>query len=226
MTTCDYSIRLYKDSDYHTVRKLFAEGTLEHTRVAFEHGLSLTRVRLFLVAVFFVPFIITGSLISAIITFLLIFTALWFGTRDLYGSYVRHALSDDMLDIQKYYLQRDGYCFWVVESAGEVVGMVVAIPSSHPGGENHTELRRMAVAKSHRGRGMAKALCRTVIDFARERGCSAVFLGTTVGHQVAHSLYQRMGFKEQHSEFLQHPLAKFVDFKFFFYKYDIPTAKQ
>ncbi|XP_072263263.1 N-acetyltransferase 8-like isoform X2 [Pyxicephalus adspersus] len=221
----NYLIRLYQDSDYNAVRELFAEGTLEHTQVAFKHGLSLIHIRLFLLAVFFVPFITIGSLTLSCIVFLLVFTGMWFGTKDLYASYVRHALSNDMLDIQKYYLQKDGYCFWVAESLGEVIGMVVAIPSAHPGGENHIELRRMSVAKNHRGRGIAKSLCRTVIDFARERGCSAVVLETTLGHQAAHGLYKSMGFKWQHSTFLKHPLAKFVDFKFFFYKYDIPTSK-
>lgn len=219
----DYTIRLYKDCDYDTVRELFAEGTLEHTRVAFKHGLSLTHIRIFLLAVFLLPFFTTGSLSMSFIVLLLVLTAMWFGTRDLYDSYVRHSLSNDMLDIQKYYMQRDGYCFWVAESLGKVVGMVVAIPSAHPGGENHIELRRMSVAESHRGRGIAKALCRTVIDFARRRGCSAVVLETTLSHQAAHGLYKSMGFIWQHSTFLKHPLAKYVDFKFLFYKYDIST---
>ncbi|XP_063781493.1 N-acetyltransferase 8-like isoform X2 [Pseudophryne corroboree] len=222
----DYIIRLYKDSDYQAVRDLFAQGTLEHTQVAFKHGLSLPRIWLLLLVAFFLPLLILRSVVFSFVVVFLAFIILWLGTRDLYDSYVRHALSDDMLDIQKFYLQRDGYCFWVAESAGEVVGMVVAIPSSHPGGDNHTELRRMSVAQSHRGRGIAKALCRTVIDFARGRGCSAVILETTLGHRAAHGLYQSMGFKWQHSTFLKHPLAKLVDFKFLFYKYNIPTMSK
>ncbi|XP_075037776.1 N-acetyltransferase 8F1-like [Mixophyes fleayi] len=222
----DYIIRLYKDSDYETVRDLFAQGTLEHTRIAFKHGLSLPHIWLLLLVVFLIPLLTFGSFAFSFISVFIAFVVLWFGTRELYDHYVRHALSDDMLDIQKYYLQRDGYCFWVAESSGEVVGMVVALPSSHAGGENHIELRRMSVTKSHRGRGIAKLLCRAVIDFARHRGCSAVILETTSSHQAAHGLYQSMGFKWQHSTFLKHPFAKLVDFKFLFYKYDIPALKE
>ncbi|XP_053314010.1 probable N-acetyltransferase camello isoform X3 [Spea bombifrons] len=222
----DYSIRLYRDSDYTAVRDLFAEGTIEHTRVAFKHAFTLRRVWIFLGVVFLLPLLLVESIAFSIGSLALALVGLWLGTRDLYASYVRHALSDDMLDIKKYYLQRDGHCFWVAESDGVVVGMVAAVPSSYPGGERHTELKRMSVARSHRGKGIAKALCRTLIDFSRERGCQAVVLETTLGHQAAHNLYKRMGFRWQHSTFLNHPLAKAVDFKFFFYKFDIPTRRQ
>uniref|UniRef100_A0A8C5PS33 N-acetyltransferase domain-containing protein n=1 Tax=Leptobrachium leishanense TaxID=445787 RepID=A0A8C5PS33_9ANUR len=221
----DYHIRLYQDSDYDTARDLFAEGTLEHARVAFNHALSLPRIWIFMLLIFLLPLLIITSVIVSIGFLSLALISLWFGNRDLYGSYVKHALSDDMLDIRKYYLQRDGYCFWVAESAGQVVGIVAATPSFQPGGENHIELKRMSVAPSHRGKGIAKALCRTVIDFARERGCDAVILETTTGHLAAHVLYKGMGFKFQHSTFLKHPLSRIMDFKFFLYKFDIPTGR-
>ncbi|XP_063315837.1 N-acetyltransferase 8-like isoform X3 [Pelobates fuscus] len=220
----DYRIRLYQDSDYDSARDLFAQGTLEHHRVAFNHAFTLPHIWIFMLVVLVLPILIFQSFMLSILCVLLPLVALWFGTRDLYGSYVKHALSDDMLDVKKYYLQRDGYCFWVAESAGEVVGIVAATPSFYAGGERHLELKRMSVAQSHRGRGIAKALCRTLIDFARKRGCEAVILETTTGHLAAHVLYQSMGFKFQHSTFLKHPLAKVVDFKFFLYKFDIPSS--
>ncbi|MEE6512155.1 hypothetical protein FKM82_019076 [Ascaphus truei] len=202
----DYCIWLYKDSDYNTVRDLFAKGTIEHTLVFLFLLLTIGSVPLFILAE------------------TLAIVGLWLGTRDIYHSYIQHALSDDMLDIHKYYPQRDGYCFWVAESAGEVVGTVAALPPPDPGGEHHMEFRRMSVSRSHRGKGIAKVLCRTVIDFARECGCEAVILETRWSYLAAQSLYESVGFKYQRSSFVKHSLAKGFDFMFLLYKYDIPIV--
>ncbi|CAI9593749.1 unnamed protein product [Staurois parvus] len=147
---------------------------------------------------------------------------LWFGSRYWYTEYIQFSLLDDMLDIRKYYLERDGYGFWVAESGGELVGTVAALPSSEPGGEKHLELKRLSVSKNHRGKGIAKALCRTVIDFAQQRGCQAVVLTTTFAQISACKLYERIGLR------LMNTLApelkfKFFGFKILAYQYDLPN---
>ncbi|CAH2299163.1 probable N-acetyltransferase camello [Pelobates cultripes] len=221
----DYHIRLYQDSDYDRVRDLFAKGILEHTQVAFSHALTLPHIWIFMTGVFLLPLLASCSFIISVLSVFLVLAGLWLGTQYLYISYVKHALSDDLLDVKKYYLQRDGYCFWVAESAGEVVGTVAATPSFYPGGERHIELKRMSVAQSHRGKGIAKALCRTLIDFARKRGCEAVILGTSHSQRAAQILYEAMGFRLQSSEVIEHIFGKAVNFKVLTYRYDIPTNK-
>ncbi|MEE6520300.1 hypothetical protein FKM82_018142 [Ascaphus truei] len=221
----DYHIRLYKDSDYELVRNLFECGILEHTRVAFYHSLTVPHIWLFMLVVFLFPLLTTGSIPLSILAGTLAIVGLWLGTTDIYHTYVQHSLSDDMQDIHKYYLQRDGYCYWVAESAGEVVGMVAAVPTSHSAGERHIELKRMSVAKSHRGKGIAKVLCRTVIDFAREKGCSAVILETSFAQIDAQRLYEKMGFRYIRTCYAPKFTAKLIDFRLVFYQYDIPTGR-
>ncbi|OCT99098.1 probable N-acetyltransferase camello [Xenopus laevis] len=218
------SIRLYKDSDYEVARELFARGIKEHTNIAFRHTLGLPHIWLLLFLSCLIPFIVTGSLIVSYLAVTLALIIVWSLARYMYTSYVQHCLQDDLLDIKKYYLQRDGYCFWVAESWGAVVGIVAATPSHRPGGERHVELKRMSVAKSHRGRGVAKALCRTVIDFAQGKGCNAVVLETSWAQTDAQRLYETIGFRLRKSTYAPMSPAKFLDFWILFYQYNILTA--
>ncbi|XP_063781500.1 probable N-acetyltransferase 8B isoform X3 [Pseudophryne corroboree] len=217
----EYLIRLYKDSDYVAARELFAHGTEEHSTKFYHHLLGLKRIWLLLVAVssLMLHFVsVTMSILAAAIALV----CTWFGAQFMYTSYVKFALSDDMLDIWKYYLQREGCCFWVAELAGEVVGTVAVLPSSYPGGEKYLELKRLSVSKRHRGKGIAKRLCRTLIDFARNRGCEAVVLNTTFVQYEAWTLYEKMGFRQTHTYYPPEILGKLLDFKILAYQYDIP----
>lgn len=218
----DYCLRLYKDSDYHTARDLFACGLLEHSNRAFHHAIWRPHIWLPALAVLTLPALNLMSITMSILAVIVAIVAIWFCARYMYTFYIDYALSDDMLDIVKYYLQRDGYCFWVAESTGgEVIGTVAALPSSDPGGEKHLELRRLSVAKEHRGRGVAKALCRTLLDFARKRGCEAVVLTTTLSQWDARNMYEKFGFRQTHTFHLPGLLSRVLDFRFLAYRYDI-----
>ncbi|XP_063315841.1 probable N-acetyltransferase CML1 [Pelobates fuscus] len=221
----DYHIRLYEDSDYKVVRELFARGMNEHSHDAFHHAISVPRNWLFMLVMFLVSFWITGSVIMPLLVLITELSFLWICSRYIYSSYVDQCLSDDMLDIQKYYLQRDGGCFWVAESSGVVVGTVAAVPSSNSLGEKHTELKRLTVTRSHRGKGIAKALCRTVIDFARQRGCEAVVLETSSAQIDAQKLYEKIGFFQTHIIRLTFFTGRLLDFTILFYRYNIPTNR-
>ncbi|XP_075043674.1 N-acetyltransferase 8F1-like [Mixophyes fleayi] len=218
-----YSIRLYKDSDYEEVREIFACGIKEHTGLAFYHALSLTHIRILLLLIFLLLLQTTGSFIAPMVAVAITIASLWLFNRHIYSAYVQHCLVDDMLDIRKYYLQREGYCFWVAESAGEVVGTVAAVPPHHAGGERQVELKRLSVPKRHRGKGIAKALCKTVIEFAQKRACEAVILETSLAQTDACRLYEKMGFRKIRIDYAPHASAKFIDFRIFFYQYDIPN---
>ncbi|CAH2299172.1 probable N-acetyltransferase camello [Pelobates cultripes] len=220
-----FSIRLYKDLDYEVVRGLFARGILEHSHMAFRHAISVTRNWLFMLVMFLVPLCVTGSVILSILAVVIALIIIWICSRYVYSYYVAHCLSDDMLNIQKYYLQRDGYRFWVAESGGEVVGAVAAVPSSFSSEEKHTELKRLTVARSHRGKGIAKALCRTVIEFARNRGSDAVVLETSLPQTDAWKLYEKMGFHRTLTIRQLYVTFRVIDFVLFRYQYDLLANK-
>ncbi|NWW40354.1 NAT8 acetyltransferase, partial [Panurus biarmicus] len=57
------------------------------------------------------------------------------------------------------------------------------------------ELKRMSVSREHRRRGLARALCREVLAFARARGYGAVVLSTSMVQVAAQRLYEGQGFR-------------------------------
>uniref|UniRef100_A0A4W3HEN7 N-acetylaspartate synthetase n=1 Tax=Callorhinchus milii TaxID=7868 RepID=A0A4W3HEN7_CALMI len=86
----------------------------------------------------------------------------------------------------------DCSCFWVTVLDGNVVGIVAARGNEE---DNTVELRRMSVDAKYRGKGIAKALGRKVLEFAMLNNYSAVVLGTTAVKMAAHRLYESLGFK-------------------------------
>ncbi|KAM4708993.1 putative N-acetyltransferase family 8 member 5 [Discoglossus pictus] len=219
----DYNIRLYKNSDYKVARHLFAQGMTEHTNAAFKHALRLQRNWLLMLFGFLIALFITRSIVLSTLVVTTVIVILWLCSRSTFHSYVQRCLNDDMKDIHKYYMQRDGYRFWVVESAGQVVGTVAFALSTNPKMENHMEMKRLSVAKSHRGKGIAKALCRTLIDFARERRYETVVLETSLAMSDARWLYEKMGFRLTQTFTPPGLKYKIIDFKVMAYQYDIPT---
>ncbi|EHH49425.1 hypothetical protein EGM_00057, partial [Macaca fascicularis] len=79
-----------------------------------------------------------------------------------------------MADIEQYYMKPPGSCFWVAVLDGNVVGIVAARAHEE---DNTVELLRMSVDSRFRGKGIAKALGRKVLEFAVVHNYSAVVLG-------------------------------------------------
>lgn len=75
---------------------------------------------------------------------------------------------------------------------GNVVGIVAARGNEE---DNTVELHRMSVDSRYRGKGIAKALGRKVLEFAMVNNYSSVVLGTTAVKVAAHKLYESLGFK-------------------------------
>ncbi|XP_053556912.1 probable N-acetyltransferase CML1 [Bombina bombina] len=217
----DFSIRLYNWSDHEVARDLFVQGILEHVPVTFYRSLRLSPVWIFMVCASVVSFLISGSIAISMLAVTSVLALLYLNIRSIFYTYLEQCLCEDMKDIHKYYLQREGSCFWVAESAGQVVATVAAIPSSHPLGIQCVELKRLSVLRSQRGNGIAKALCRTVIDFAQGRGCESVILETSVVQTDAQRLYENMGFRLIRTYYIPDFIASFIDFKELVYQYDI-----
>lgn len=56
-------------------------------------------------------------------------------------------------------------------------------------------LRRMAVDRDYRQRGIGVALAQKLLEFAAANKTSSVVLGTTSYTPAAHKLYQKLGFR-------------------------------
>lgn len=215
----DYRIRKYEDDDYEVARDIFASGMSEQFPGIFMHALKQPWSQLFLVCVLCALLLSSKSFLFPILALTLLLAAGRQGIIYLSGKYIEQSLNADLLDINKTYLESKGSCFWVAESNDNVVGTVAAMPSKEEPGT--LELKRLSVRENYRGLGIAKALCRTVSDFARLNGYRAVVLRTSVVQHEARKLYERVGYKKT-SEYVWETIpGKIMNFTIFVYRYDI-----
>jgi putative acetyltransferase len=107
-----------------------------------------------------------------------------------FQSYVERAISEELGRVEEYYFAREGQCFWVAGDA-RVVGMVGVERNADDAGE----LRRMAVEKTHRRKGIGRALLATAEAFCRESGYRRIVLSTSELQVAARRLYESSGYR-------------------------------
>ncbi|KAG8518751.1 putative N-acetyltransferase 8B [Galemys pyrenaicus] len=192
-----YHIRKYQSRDRQWILSLYSTSVAEYVPTTFYHTLKLPRMILLLLGVPFAVFLVTGSWLLALLANISLLTALWFLVRYEWIKFVDMSLRTDMSDITKSYFSEHGSCFWVAECEGQVVAMVGALPAKDPVlRKEQLELLHLCVALRHRGRGIAKALVRTVLQFGQDQGYGAVILSTSMMQHSALALYQHMGFQK------------------------------
>ncbi|XP_048208707.1 probable N-acetyltransferase CML1 [Perognathus longimembris pacificus] len=191
-----YHIRKYQERDHKRVLELFISGMEGNIPATFRHMLTWPQSRLLLGGVPLAMLLVSGSWLLAIVCCFTLLLFLWLYARYPWKTHVAKCLHTDMADISKHYLSTPGSCFWVAECGGQVVGMVAAQPLKDPPlGKKQLVLFRLTVAIEHRGEGIAKALVRSLLQFARDQGYNEVVLETSVVQQGALALYQHMGFR-------------------------------
>ncbi|NXD56019.1 NAT8L synthetase, partial [Corvus moneduloides] len=137
-------------------------------------------------------FVVTKSVLLTCCLPIFLMGMRYYFSRKVILHYLDCALHTDMSDIEQYYMKPPGSCFWVAVLDGNVVGIVAARGNEE---DNTVELRRMSVDSNYRGKGIAKALGRKVLEFAMLNNYSSVVLGTTAVKMAAHKLYESLGFK-------------------------------
>ena len=107
-----------------------------------------------------------------------------------FQSYVERAIAEELAKIEEYYFRREDQGFWIADARG-VVGMVGI---EHQDKES-AELRRMAVAKAHRRRGIGRKLLACAEAFCHKAGYSRIVLSTSELQLAAAQLYQSSGYE-------------------------------
>ncbi|CAO2605629.1 N-acetyltransferase 8 [Lemmus lemmus] len=77
----------------------------------------------------------------------------------------------------------------------------------------------------HRGQGIAKALVRTVLQFARDQGCSDAVLQTTVLMHGAVAPCENLGFQDTGKSFFN-TTAKLLTVSSIHFRYPLPSAQE
>ncbi|XP_036372318.1 probable N-acetyltransferase camello [Megalops cyprinoides] len=214
-----YQIRKYRDEDYETVRELYSTGFGEHLNAVCLQTLRQPWAQFALVGVFCVLLASSGSFLLSILGLGLALLAGCEGVWFLFGQGIQLGLREDLLDIRKSYMRGEASCFWVAESGERIVGTVAILPAKDEAGS--WELKRISVRRAHRGRGMAKALCRTALDFVAAHGVENVVLFTSMVQTDAHQLYRSLGFQKVEEFVWPSFPARMIKFMVFKYRYSV-----
>jgi len=110
-------------------------------------------------------------------------------------SYIERAIEEELGKVEEYYFGREGQAFWVAGEA-RVVGMVGIERQAQDAGE----LRRMAVEKAHRRKGIGRQLLATAEAFCRDCGYRQVVLSTSELQVAAMQLYESSGYRRIREE--------------------------
>ncbi|XP_024144172.1 N-acetylaspartate synthetase [Oryzias melastigma] len=186
-------IREFERGDEEEVRRIFCEGIMERIpNTAFRGIKQQPRIQFLYALLTVMCFYVTKSVTLTCCAPLILMGARYYYSRKVIQNYLECALHTDMADIEAYYMTPTGSCFWVAMLEGHIVGIVAARGHEE---DNAVELRRMSVDSRYRGKGIAKALGRRVLEYAVRNNYAAVVLGTTAVKLAAHKLYESLGFR-------------------------------
>ena len=122
-------------------------------------------------------------------------------------------LQPDLSDIPNFYQINNGN-FWVAKIDDKIIGTISLLDI----GNRKGALRKMFVDKNYRGKefGVGQKLLNTLVKWARYRGITEIFLGTTEKFIRAQQFYEKNSFKEIKKQELPEtfPIME-VDVKFY-----------
>lgn len=110
-----------------------------------------------------------------------------------FGIPITLAMQPDLNEIPRFYQTNNGN-FWIARIDNEIIGTISLLDI----GNHKGALRKMFVNKNYRGKefGVGKKLLNTLIDWARQKEFTEIFLGTTAKFVGAHRFYEKNGFQE------------------------------
>ncbi|XP_006893715.1 PREDICTED: N-acetylaspartate synthetase [Elephantulus edwardii] len=211
-------------------RRIFYDGIMERIpNTAFRGLRQHPRTQLLYALLAAVCFAVTRSLLLTCLVPAGLLGLRYYYSRKVILAYLECALHTDMADIEQYYMKPPGSCFWVAVLDGNVVGIVAARGHEE---DNTVELLRMSVDSRFRGKGIAKALGRKVLEFALLHNYSAVVLGTTAVKVAAHKLYESLGFRHMGASDryvlpgMTHSLAERLFFQVRYHRYRLQLREE
>lgn len=117
-----------------------------------------------------------------------LYSAVWTPYRE---SFPKDLMDNRIPDAGQVASSMDDNEYYVIREENKIIGVVRC---QFPHGTCH--LDRMVVHPDFRCKGIGKALTHFIINLARERGASKIWLDTTPALESAVKLYESMGFRE------------------------------
>ena len=104
--------------------------------------------------------------------------------------------------------------FWVVEAATSIVGCGALKREGRETGGGRFSLCKLYLDRDWRGHGLGRALIERIESCASERGASELELWSDTRFEVAHGVYQRMGFRQTGERRELHDLSNSSEWHF------------
>ncbi len=126
---------------------------------------------------------------------------------------VLDAVNDDVFDntpipaLVREFLGRDENLIAVAIHAGVVVGMASGVMYIHPDKARQLFINEVGVASEYHRRGIARELCRMLLEAARAKGCTSAWVATEEGNAVARAFYESLGAHEDADKAIVYNLA-------------------
>ncbi|XP_063080099.1 probable N-acetyltransferase CML1 [Engraulis encrasicolus] len=214
----DLKIRRYEEDDDEVVKEIFTMGMMEQVPASFMHMLKQPLMQMLCVCLFCTLMATSKSFLLPVLAVMLLIAGARRMVSYLFNCYLDENMKRDMAKIRETYLTTPNSCFWVGEIDGRVVATVACLPAEKQ--PECLQLKRMSVRRSHRGQGIAKALCHTVAEFTRSRGYQGVILHTSVFATDAQYLYERVGYQKMR-QFLNPLFARILNFSLIEYRLNV-----
>ncbi|KAK2144878.1 hypothetical protein LSH36_722g00000 [Paralvinella palmiformis] len=193
-------IRKFTDGDIHGVMDVLTDAAFSHIWPGFLLTVKKRAFQLFSLLLPTVIYLLTWSEWIFIYTFVACYCVVYVFNLTVALVYVHGPPLTDMKCVLRNYFDNTNSCFWVAENVDvdrsmQIVGTIAIVNKNH-GHYVNTEawLRRMAVHRKFRGKGIAGRLIETAIDFCVEQNYKTICLITTEVHVQARQLYRKYGF--------------------------------
>jgi GNAT superfamily N-acetyltransferase len=98
------------------------------------------------------------------------------------------------------FLGDDRHHLAVAVDQGQVIGFASAVHYVHPDKPPELWINEVGVAQSHQGRGVGKAVMRTVLQHGKDLGCREAWVLTDRANHAAMRLYASTGGEESRDE--------------------------
>jgi GNAT superfamily N-acetyltransferase len=121
------------------------------------------------------------------------------GMEALFEKYIAGTIEGELSHLSEIFSQARRNAFWVVEPI-DGSQRIVATFGIECRDSDTTELRRMYIDATWRGRGLAQRMLRTAEAMARELGFSRMIVSTADIQRAAFRFYTKSGFKHLRSE--------------------------
>ena len=113
------------------------------------------------------------------------------GMEELFEQYIAVIIDGELKPLLEVFSEARRNAFWVVESAGQIIGCLGIESRS----VNDTELRRMYLDRGYRGHGIAQRMLDHAQAEARALGFTRMILSTAQIQEAAVEFYRKTGFQ-------------------------------